>query len=273
MIDVWFFRKFSDLRMFSSISRSMDGVWVGRKLCRSQIKAVEVLSRYSNINVGLRTSALRSSATTKGGNAGHRYMYSTFNGTSTKNSASGKYSTEKKLPLWPRVKSAVSFSVSGILIVGATGLAGVVVYLILSELFSPSGDTQIFNRAVTKIEADTVARSLLQCNDYENSRERLKAYGETLHNDKWTRNRPIKSTRRIEKDGKEHYFMKFHVESNKKIGLVTVEARESEKSYQPDFISMYLDVSGHERYYLIKSRPLVVKPKGFLGVNWGPKRD
>lgn len=166
-----------------------------------------------------------------------------------------------------------SFTFSGVLIVGATALSGVVIYLIGAELFSPSGDTQIFNRAVTKVENDETARALLKCDDTADHKERLKAYGEILTDDKWTRNRPISSTRRIDKEGNEHYFMRFHVESKQKMGLVHIEAKDSAVSYQPDFISMYLDVPGEKRHYLIKPKLTIAKPRGFLGVNWGPKKD
>ncbi|CAH02186.1 Tim21p [Kluyveromyces lactis] len=195
--------------------------------------------------------------------------YSTFNAQQN----AGNKQQKKKIPLWPRIRAFTTFTFSGILVIGATGLAGVVIYLIGAELFSPSGDTQIFNRAVSKVENDEVARRLLKCNDTETSTERLKAYGEILTDDRWTRNRPISSTRRIDKEGKEHYLMRFHVESKQKMGIVHVEAKESDVNYQPDFVSMYLDIPGEKRHYLIKPKLSIVKPKGFLGVNWGPKRD
>ncbi|SCU90639.1 LANO_0D09450g1_1 [Lachancea nothofagi CBS 11611] len=197
--------------------------------------------------------------------AGHATSGQTNNGQSKK---SAKNATS---PLWPRIKSFTSFTISGFLVVGASGLAGLVIYLLLQELFSPSGDTRMFNRAVSMVESDTTARELLQCKDTEKSKERLKAYGELLTDDKWTRNRPIASTRRIGKDGKEHYYLRFHVESKQKLALIHVEARESEKRYTPDLISMYMDVPGQKRYYFIKPQAAIVKPKGFLGVNWGPR--
>lgn len=198
--------------------------------------------------------------------------YSTFNAKSN----SGDFSDQrkKKLGLWPRIKAFASFTVSGALVIGASGLAGLVIYLIVSELFSPSGDTVMFNRAVSTVEADPNARKLLKCEDTENSKERLKAYGELLTDDKWTRNRPISSTRRRGKDGKEHHYMRFHVESKQKLGLIHIEARESDKNYTPDIISMYMDVPGEKRYYFVKPQLSLKQPqKGFLGVKWGPKKE
>lgn len=202
------------------------------------------------------------------------HNYSTFNASSQANSKTNGSQPKKSKPLWPRIKSFASFTISGVLVIGASGLAGLVIYLILSELFSPSGDTRLFNRAVSMVESDPVARELLQCTDSEKSHERLKAYGELVTDSRWTRNRPISSTRRVGKDGKEHYYMRFHVESKQKLALVHVEARESEKHYTPDLISMYMDTPGHKRYYFVKPQVSVMKPKGkgFLGVHWGPKK-
>lgn len=202
---------------------------------------------------------------------GTRKSYSTFNAQSSA-SPRGEQS-KKKTSLWTRLKSFTTFTVSGTLVIGAAGLSAVVIYLILSELFSPSGDTQIFNRSVSMIEKDEAARSLLQCQDTTDSKERLKAYGESFASDKWTRNRPIVSTTKVDKTGKAHHFMRFHVESKRKRGLVHIEAVDSDKSYQPAFVSVYLDVPGEARHYLIKPKVHnVVKPSGFLGVNWGPKK-
>lgn len=199
--------------------------------------------------------------------------YSTFNAHASASNDSANFGRQKKLPLWPRVKAFTTFTISGALIIGATGLSAIVIYLIGSELFSPSGDTQIFNRSVSVIEKDEMARTLLQCEDTEGKKERLKAYGETFTNDKWTRNRPISSSKQVDKYGKAHYYMRFHVESKLKRGLVHIEAIESEKHYQPDFTSMYIDIPGEKRHYLIKPKVhKIVKPNGFLGVNWGPKK-
>ncbi|CEP63672.1 Tim21p LALA0_S08e07976g [Lachancea lanzarotensis] len=198
------------------------------------------------------------------------YAAAQFNN-STASEQAKKTAKTKTSPLWPKIKAFTSFTVSGALVVGASGLAGLVIYLLLQELFSPSGDTRLFNNAVSMVESDPEARELLLCNDSGKSKERLKAYGELLTDDRWTRNRPILSTRRIGKDGREHHYLRFHVESKQKLALVHVEARESDKNYTPDLVSMYMDIPGEKRYYFIKPQVSIAKPKGFLGVNWGPK--
>ncbi|AAS51045.1 ACL183Wp [Eremothecium gossypii ATCC 10895] len=185
----------------------------------------------------------------------------------------GNRQKERRVTAWKKVRAAATFSASGMLVLGAAGVAGIVLYLILSELFSPSGDTQIFNRAVSTVEGDAVARSLLQCEDGVHRSERLKAYGDSVGDDRWTRNRPISSTRRLDASGREHYYMRFHVETGRRRGVVSLEAQQSDDSYQPEFVRMYLDVPGEKRHYLIRPEPSVAKPKGFLGLNWGPRKD
>ncbi|GAV51969.1 hypothetical protein ZYGR_0AF04410 [Zygosaccharomyces rouxii] len=202
--------------------------------------------------------------------------YSTFNAQAENGSSNDQQNSSKKrrIGIWPRIKSFTTFTVSGTLVVGAVGLSAIVLYLITSELFSPSGDTRLFNRSVSIVEKDESSRSLLQCNDDGDNKERLKAYGEVFTSDKWTRNRPATSQKRLDKSGRFHYSMRFNVESKKRRGLVHVEAVDSDEHYQPDLISLYIDVPGEKRHYLIKPKlNKIVRPSGFLGVHWGPKRD
>ncbi|KAJ9572551.1 Hypothetical protein J6897_03537 [Nakaseomyces glabratus] len=198
---------------------------------------------------------------------------------SSKSKSKGKTSGEKKpehkkIPVWHKLKALTSFTASSLLVVGGVGVSGVVLYLILSELFSPSGDTMLFNRAVTLVEDNEEVRKLLQCNDSSFKKERLKAYGELVTNDRWTRNRPIVSTQKIDKYGKCHHFMRFHLESKKKLGLVHVEAVDSEQNYKPNFVSMYIDIPGEKRFYIIRPKlRQVVRPKSIFGFPWGSRKE
>lgn len=84
-----------------------------------------------------------------------------------------------------------------------------VVSLILSELFLPSGDTRTFNKAVRLIQENEHAQRALVFPQGE----RLKAYG-IVAADRWVRNRPVQSVKTKHKDGKDHLLMKFQVESD-----------------------------------------------------------
>lgn len=172
-----------------------------------------------------------------------------------------------------RIVRAFTFSASSLIVIGATGVAALVVYLILSELLLPSGDTRTFNKAVKLVEGNEQAQKSLH---FKNG-DRLKAYGE-LPGDTWVRNRPVSSTRVKGQDGKDRLFMRFHVESDAgKHGSVSLEQIDS-SFWSSYFEYVALDVPGERRNFIVESKlkanryvPHMDKSKGFLGLNWGPK--
>lgn len=173
-----------------------------------------------------------------------------------------------------RITRAFTFSLSSVLVVGALGVAILVISLIFSELFLPSGDTKTFNKALKLIEKNEVAQKAL---NFE-SGERLKAYG-MVGSDRWVRNRPIQSTKSKSKDGKEHLYMKFHVESDKgKHGTIILEQIET-SFWSSEFAYIALDMPRSKRVYIVEPK-LQANPlsgysgsSGFLGLKWGPKKD
>ncbi|CCF58980.1 hypothetical protein KAFR_0F03840 [Kazachstania africana CBS 2517] len=182
--------------------------------------------------------------------------------------------------IWSQFKnySKLTFSVG--LIISSFAISVVILYLIIFELFSPTGDTQIFNRAVSMTQKDQTVRKLLNCNDNILKKEKLKAFGNLFTTDRWTRNRPITSRRKLDKEGHLHCFLKFHLQSKAKIGVVhleTIEKNENKLIKQfskPQITSLYIDVPGEKRYYLVKPKlKQIIKPTGFLGINWGSRRD
>ncbi|CAL9734122.1 mitochondrial import inner membrane translocase subunit Tim21p [Monosporozyma servazzii] len=161
-----------------------------------------------------------------------------------------------------KVKNGASFLVSTSLIIGGIGLSSIVVYLIGSELFSSNGDTTLFNRAVSICQDDPTVHEWLQSNKTEN----LKAYGEMITNDKWTRNRPIVSQRIVDSNGDLHCKLRFHLQSKQnKIALIHAEAIQykisnndhwysSLKYNKPIFTMIYIDVKGKGRHFIIKPK-------------------
>lgn len=171
-----------------------------------------------------------------------------------------------------RINRAFTFSLSTLLVVGAAGISVLVVSLILSELFLPSGDTRTFNKAVKLIEKNEQAQKALNFQ----LGQRLKAYG-IVSADKWVRNRPVQSVKTKRKDGKDHLIMKFQVESdNGKYGVVSLEQIDN-SMWNTEFEYISLDVPGFKRIYIIEPPKNQLIPKigggsGFLGLNWGPKK-
>ncbi|KAH3670895.1 hypothetical protein OGAPHI_000606 [Ogataea philodendri] len=174
------------------------------------------------------------------------------------------------------------FMVSSSIVLVALGLSSVSLYLVFSELFSPSGETSTFNRVVSMIEKNEEALKLLGYSKEEidgGKHIRLKAYGNTP-NDKWTRNRPIQATKFIAKDKKEHMLMRFFVESDYKIAVVQLEALE-ENFVEQELLYVSMDVKGEKRFYLVggpksssaHKRLGLMGESGFLGVKWGNKKE
>ena len=203
-------------------------------------------------------------------------------------SQSNRKFNQQKESIFSKIGRATTFTANGVIVTLSVGLLGVVSYLLGKELFSPNGDTHIFNRVVNLVEEDAACRRLLECNDVVDpktgkiTKERLKALSAGGLDDTWTRNRQISSMRQQGPDGRERFFLRIQVESAKKVGIVFVEAIESDKKFKPDFVLMYLDVPGKKRHYLAKPVNKQIndpredknnaKPASFLGVNWGPKK-
>ncbi|CCG22463.1 hypothetical protein CORT_0B07570 [Candida orthopsilosis Co 90-125] len=171
-----------------------------------------------------------------------------------------------------RITRAFTFSLSSVIVLGAAAIALLVIYLILSELLLPSGDTRTFNKAVKLVEKNEQAQKALGFP----AGERLKAYG-IVAADKWVRNRPVQSSKTRTKDGKDHLVMKFQVETDTgRTGVVTLEQVDN-SWWKTEFEYMALDVRGHRRIYIIEpEKPNIArlgKGSGFLGLNWGPKKD
>ncbi|OVF07443.1 putative mitochondrial import inner membrane translocase subunit [Clavispora lusitaniae] len=177
-----------------------------------------------------------------------------------------------------RISRIFTFSISSILVVGALGVAGLVVYLILSELFLPSGDTKTFNKAVKLIESNEQAQKALNFNPGE----RLRAYGE-VPGDKWVRNRPVQSVRKKGADGKDHLLMRFHVESNSGKHASVVLEQIDTSFWSSEFAYIALELPSKHRMYIVEPKfsPNEYVPRssglgksnGFLGLKWGPKKD
>ncbi|KAI3404942.2 TIM21 [Candida oxycetoniae] len=172
-----------------------------------------------------------------------------------------------------RISRAFTFSLSVALVIAASGIALLVLYLIITELFFPTGDTTTFNKAVNLIQKNTEAQKVLNFP----AGERLKAYG-FVAADKWVRNRPVQSVKRKGDDGKDHLYMKFKVEtSTGNYGVVTLEQIDN-SLWSTKFKYIALDVPGRKTVYIIapprpKIAPSIGKGTGFLGLNWGPKKD
>ncbi|KAK6202663.1 TIM21-domain-containing protein [Scheffersomyces amazonensis] len=275
----------SSMRLLSLATRgSAAGIRLNSGLSHQSIQIIRSLTMVNkcgiNSNIILRPSNIPILASIKPVLVSHAYSTKTTasspppppppsdNSTPHDKNAKGKV-------ILKRASRAFTFSLSSLIVLGGTGIALLVVYLILSELLLPSGDTRTFNKAVKLVEKNELAQKLL---DFKKG-DRLKAYGEVA-GDRWVRNRPVQSIRTKAKDGKDHLVMKFHVESdNGKHGRVTLEQIDT-SFWSSEFAYISLEVAGGKRIYIIEPKfqsknyvPPVSNSTGFLGLKWGPKRD
>lgn len=175
-----------------------------------------------------------------------------------------------------RITRAFTFSMSSVLVIFAGGVSLLVIYLIFSELFLPSGETRTFNKAVKLVENSDIAKQVL----HFESGERLKAYGEVAA-DKWARNRPPQCIRTKTSDGKDHLLMKFHVESKSGHHGTVVLEQIDQSFWSSEFAYIALDQPGKRRVYIKEPKftskryvpSLSSKNGSFLGLKWGPKKD
>ncbi|KAF8416980.1 TIM21-domain-containing protein [Tirmania nivea] len=151
-------------------------------------------------------------------------------------------------------------------ILAGMALTGVVVTMFYLEVLSPDSKTNWFNRAVARVKADERCLRLL------GKKSSIKAYGEPT-GDRWTRNRPIASTVKVDRHGVEHFFMHFNVEGDVDRGVVQLHLVKRPGQDDYDYKYLYLDVKGQRRVYLENSDNKPTTPKhekrGLFGVRWG----
>lgn len=197
---------------------------------------------------------------------------------STKTAPPPPPKNKKKFEILSKITRFSTFFAASVMVVGALGVSGLVIYLVFSELFLPSGETRTFNKALKVTEKSEVAQKVLNFPPGE----RLKAHGE-VPGDKWVRNRPIQSSRKKGADGKDHMVIRFHVLSKAgKHATVTVEQINT-SFWTSEFAYIALDVHNGKRVYVVEPKythkNYVSKKRGigsgsgFLGLNWGPRKD
>lgn len=203
---------------------------------------------------------------------GHKSVQQRF--VQTQSNSNWKPNAETFKPtLGQRISGAASFTFYSSLVLAGVGISGLVVYYFVCDILLPTSDVQIYKRAVSIIENDPNCQKAL-------GGGRLSSYGENTEN-KWTRNRPIASRRGFDKYGREHVYMQFHVKGDAEEGLARLEMIENKQEHSPfkvghfDFRYLVLETPS-QRLYVIEEDPQHSKPPkktGFLGVNWGPKRE
>ncbi|ODV91023.1 hypothetical protein CANCADRAFT_31812 [Tortispora caseinolytica NRRL Y-17796] len=140
------------------------------------------------------------------------------------------------------------------------------IYYIVTEIFSPSADPMLFNKAVKKVEQDPECQRVFGIP--------MKAYGENAGG-AWVHDRPIHSQRVKDKDGKDHLFMRFHIQGPSGMGLAQLEMVKDE-SGSFDYRYLVVDPKGGSRIYIVKPAERKARASSrtsFLGFELNPRRS
>lgn len=207
-----------------------------------------------------------------------RSTSSSSNSSSSSNNNSNKTNSNAppKLPLLKRISLFTSFSFYSVVVLSGVGLLGLVIYYFVSELLLPTSDVQLFNKTFSIIKKDPECQRLIGT--------KMQAHGETNEsgtNNKWARTRPLASKRGMDRYGREHVWLQFHIEGELlepgTDALVRMEMiRDPHGSNAFEYRYLVLELPNHPRVYLIDSTPnpaVKAKSSGFLGVKWGKKDE
>ncbi|KAK4199410.1 putative mitochondrial import inner membrane translocase subunit tim-21 precursor [Triangularia verruculosa] len=157
----------------------------------------------------------------------------------------------------------------GLVILGLTLTSGVL-YVLYTEVFSPSSRTAYFNRAVDRIKTDARLIELL------GDGKKIEAFGEETGN-KWRRARPIASSEVTDRNGVEHMYISFNLKGPRGTGKAYVHLFKPVGGRQYEYKYFYVDVKGHQRIYLENAEAAAAlaakersKTEGFkfLGIRW-----
>ncbi|MCJ1410947.1 mitochondrial import inner membrane translocase subunit tim21 [Ptychographa xylographoides] len=142
----------------------------------------------------------------------------------------------------------------GIVLTGLV-MTGGVAYLLYTEVFASDSRTSVFNRAFDEIRASPRVIEALGPGN------KIIAFGEPTSN-RWARARPIASTVKKDRSGREHLLMHFNVQGPRDSGIVNVHMVKNAESSEYEYKYLSLDVKDVENKE---------KKKGFrlFGAQWG----
>ncbi|MCJ1249602.1 mitochondrial import inner membrane translocase subunit tim21 [Trapelia coarctata] len=124
----------------------------------------------------------------------------------------------------------------GIILIGLV-MTGGAAYFLYTDVFASDSKTRIFNRAVDEVKASPQATAIL------GPGKQIRAFGEPTAN-KWARARPLASTVRTDRTGREHLLMHFNVEGPSGKGIVNLHMIKNADTSDYEYKYLTLDVKG-----------------------------
>ncbi|KAK9375714.1 TIM21-domain-containing protein [Lipomyces chichibuensis] len=134
--------------------------------------------------------------------------------------------------VWNGTKRAFSFSFYTIFVASGFVAACYVIWSLIQTFVLPSGDVQVFNHTTEIVKRNPECQRLIG--------RRMSFHGESAGTNRWTRNRPVASSRVKDQFGNEHILMRFCVEGDLGEGIVQLDM--TKKSGKEKFEYRYLHV-------------------------------
>ena len=153
----------------------------------------------------------------------------------------------------------------GLVIVGAC-MTGGIVWLLWTNVASPSSKTHLFSRCVTELRASSKVREAL------GPAKQIRAFGDGRGGNRWTRNAAIPATFQVDARGVEHAKLTFNVEGPQGKGVVRAElVRRGRDEFE--FAKLKVEVVGKEVVWVYGQEQTREANKGFkfLGLDWGKR--
>ncbi|KAJ8103021.1 TIM21-domain-containing protein [Lipomyces tetrasporus] len=161
---------------------------------------------------------------------------------------------------WNGTKRAFSFSFYTVFVAAGFVAACYVIWSLIQTFVLPSGDVQVFNHSTEVVKRNPECQRLIG--------PRMTFHGESAGTNRWTRNRPVASSRVMDQFGNEHILMRYIVEGDLGRGIVQLDLTKKSGDQKFDYRYLHVHV-GDTIVRVIDDPTKKTKPKGkvsFMGV-------
>ncbi|KAK9248768.1 TIM21-domain-containing protein [Lipomyces tetrasporus] len=161
---------------------------------------------------------------------------------------------------WNGTKRAFSFSFYTVFVAAGFVAACYVIWSLIQTFVLPSGDVQVFNHSTEVVKRNLECQRLIG--------PRMTFHGESAGTNRWTRNRPVASSRVMDQFGNEHILMRYIVEGDLGRGIVQLDLTKKSGDQKFDYRYLHVHV-GDTIVRVIDDPTKKTKPKGkvsFMGV-------
>ncbi|KAK9390654.1 TIM21-domain-containing protein [Lipomyces mesembrius] len=162
--------------------------------------------------------------------------------------------------VWNGTKRGFSFSFYTIFVASGFVAACYVIWSLIQTFVLPSGDVQVFNHSTEIVKRNPECQKLIG--------RRMSFHGESAGTNRWTRNRPVASSRVKDQFGNEHILMRFYVAGDLGDGIVQLDMIKNSGKEKFDYRYLHVHI-GDTIVRVIDDPAKKSKQKGkvsFMGV-------